>query len=282
MRMTVLIENAGREDRADLTAEFGLSLLFELDGARLLFDTGTSGAFADNAARMGVDLATVDLAVLSHHHFDHGGGLARFFEVNDHAPVYLRRADRAEREFRAFGILRRQIGLDPEIFDRFPDRLVELSETSEIRPGVTLLTEIAEDHPRPRGNRHLKVRRGGRLEPDPFDHELTMVLHDGDGMVVVTGCSHNGILNMVDAARRRFPELPLRAVIGGFHLIGVPLFNSMAASRRQVEEMGRAIAARCAGPIFTGHCTGQKAFAVLEGVLGEQLRAFPTGTVVEI
>lgn len=281
MRMTVLIENDESPTRDDLIAEFGLSLLFELDDTLVLFDTGSTGAFVDNAARLGVDLASVDLAVLSHHHFDHGGGLARFFELNNHAPVYLRRAERADRVFRFLG-KRRSVGIDLELFDRFPHRFVEITETTEITPGVTLLTDVGTDHPRPRGNRRLFVRKATGDRPDDFDHELIMVLNDNDGMVVVTGCSHSGILNMVDAAADRFPDSKIRSVIGGFHLIGLPFYNSMAASRREVEELGRSIHQRCAGPVFTGHCTGDKSYRVLKGVLGDQLRPFPTGTQTEI
>ena len=73
----------------NLAAEHGLSLLIETGEHRILFDAGQTGAFADNAARLGLDLSTVDLAVLSHGHYDHGGGLARFLEINCHAPVYV-------------------------------------------------------------------------------------------------------------------------------------------------------------------------------------------------
>ena len=87
MRVTTLIENDEPESRGDLTAEFGLSLLIETETATVLFDTGATGAFADNAAALGIDLGAVDLAVLSHHHFDHGGGLPRFFDAHPKAPA---------------------------------------------------------------------------------------------------------------------------------------------------------------------------------------------------
>lgn len=282
MRVTTLIENSLLEGREDLTAEFGLSLHIQRGDLQILFDTGASGAFADNAARLGIDLDQVDLAVLSHHHFDHGGGLQRFLAVNDRARVHLRASGWAPRFFRALVVVKRPIGLDASLFDRYAHRFELITESLEIAPGVVLLTDIGERHPRPQGNRHLFVERNGALEPDPFEHELVLAVREDDGLVVFTGCSHHGVLNMIEAARSRFPDTPVKAVFGGFHLIGVPFFDTMAASRDEVEAIGRKILDLTAGPVFTGHCTGRKAYGVLAGVMGDSLRPFATGTSVEV
>jgi len=87
MKIHVLMENSASSD--DFAAEHGLSLLVETAGRHILFDTGASAAFADNAEKMGVDLSRVELAVLSHGHYDHGGGLTRFLEVNTQASVWV-------------------------------------------------------------------------------------------------------------------------------------------------------------------------------------------------
>jgi 7,8-dihydropterin-6-yl-methyl-4-(beta-D-ribofuranosyl)aminobenzene 5'-phosphate synthase len=282
MRVTTLIENDRVEGREDLTAELGLSLHIQRGDLQILFDTGASGAFADNAERLGIDLAAVDLAVLSHHHFDHGGGLQRFLSINERARVHLRASGWAPRYFRALVVVKRPIGLDASLFDRYAHRFELITESMEIAPGVFLLTDIGERHPRPQGNRHLFVERNGGLEPDPFEHELVLVVQEDDGLVVFTGCSHHGILNMIEAARSRCPELPVKAVFGGFHLIGVPFFDTMAASREEVESIGRKILDLTAGPVFTGHCTGRKAYGVLAGVMGSSLRPFHTGASIDV
>jgi 7,8-dihydropterin-6-yl-methyl-4-(beta-D-ribofuranosyl)aminobenzene 5'-phosphate synthase len=282
MKVTALIENDRVTGREDLKAEFGLSLHVERGDLRVLFDTGASGAFADNAARLGIDLDKVDLAVLSHHHFDHGGGLQRFLEINRQARVHLRASGWAPRFFRALVVVKRPIGLDPALFDRQAHRFEFVTESREIAPGIFLITDIGESYGRPEGNRHLYVERGGALEPDPFEHELVLVVRDDDGIVVFTGCSHHGILNMIESARRHFPGVPVKAVFGGFHLIGVPFFDTMSASREEVESIGRTILELTAGPVFTGHCTGRKAYGVLAGVMGGSLRPFNTGSTVEV
>ena len=87
MKIIALMENTAAVP--DVLSEHGLSLYLEGKGHRILFDTGQSENFAVNAKRLGVDLAAVDLAILSHGHYDHGGGLKRFLELNQKAPVYL-------------------------------------------------------------------------------------------------------------------------------------------------------------------------------------------------
>lgn len=282
MIVTTLVENDRLEGREDLTAEFGLSLHVRVGEHRILFDTGTSGVFADNAEALGIDIAAVDLAVISHHHFDHGGGLERFLEINRTAKVYLRRGDPAKRYFKAFGFIKRPIGIDLALLDRHSDRFEFVDGSTEIIPGVALITEIGSAHARPKGNRHLFVEQAGSLVLDPFDHELVMVAREEDGMVVFTGCSHSGVENMIEAAVNLLPGVPIKAVIGGFHLIGLPFLNTMAASRSEVEGVGRTILSYSPGEVYSAHCTGAKAYRVLEGVMGNALKPFHTGTTLEL
>jgi len=281
MRITCLVENSCPDEGAGLRPEFGLSLHVEVGGARVLFDTGSSGLFQANAERLGVDVAAVDALVVSHQHFDHGGGLATFLEANQRAPVFLRSAPLADRWFRAFGFIRRPIGIASELLERHAERVEWVAGTREILPGVFLLCDIGSAHARPRGNRRLWVERNGRVERDPFDHELMMVVCEAGGVVVLSGCSHHGVLNMLDAAMAAFPGVPVKGLVGGFHLIGLPFYDSMAASRREVEAIGRRILEQVAAPVFTGHCTGAKGYRVLEGVMGDALRPLATGTVIE-
>lgn len=282
MRVDVLVENSLLEGGRDLHAEFGLSLHIEHEGRKTLFDTGTSGVFADNAEAMGITIADVDVAVLSHHHFDHGGGLQRFFELNQRATVYLRESAGKNQTFRALGLIRRPIGLDPDVIRENRDRLRFVKEKTEIAPGVFVLTRIANDHPRPRGNKYLFIERDGALVPDTMDHELMMVISEEDGMAVFTGCSHSGVLNMISTAVSEFPGVKIKAVLGGFHLVGLPFLKTMAGSRSEVEEIGRQILAQVKGTVYTGHCTGEKAYGILSGVMGETLQKMPTGATIEV
>ena len=90
------------------------------------------------------------------------------------------------------------------------------------------------------------------------------------------------LLNLIDAARAQFPRVPIKAVFGGFHLIGLPFYNSMAASPREVRDIAWQVMDKVDGTVYSGHCTGAKAFAVLADVMGDSLRSFATGATAEV
>jgi 7,8-dihydropterin-6-yl-methyl-4-(beta-D-ribofuranosyl)aminobenzene 5'-phosphate synthase len=283
MKVTALVENTRLDSRQDLRAEWGLSLHIQHDGAQILFDTGATEAYGHNAERLGVDLREVDMVVISHHHYDHGGGLAYFLKKNSKAKVYLRRNEAGDPYYRAFfGIINRYVGLDKGLLRKHADRFEFVDEFTEIWPDLFFLTEIGNQHPLPKGNRHLFVEEGGTRRLDPFEHELVMVVREKAGLVVLTGCSHRGILNMVDAVSSQFQGIPIKAVFGGFHLIGLPKLNTMAGSNREVEGIGEEMLKYPIEKVYTGHCTGPKAYRVLKGVMGDKLEYLPTGGGVEV
>jgi 7,8-dihydropterin-6-yl-methyl-4-(beta-D-ribofuranosyl)aminobenzene 5'-phosphate synthase len=90
------------------------------------------------------------------------------------------------------------------------------------------------------------------------------------------------MLNMIDSVAKHFEGVPIMAVIGGFHLIGLPMFDTMAGSRSGIERLGRGVMTYPVERIYTGHCTGRKAYRVLKNVLGEKLEHLHTGTVIDI
>lgn len=126
---------------------------------KILLDAGAKDALVRNAERLGVDLSQVDLVVLSHHHFDHGGGLPTFFAVNDHAKVYLRRPPDGKCHFRALLVVNRFVGLEDGLLDRYQDRFVYVDHFTEILPGASIFTDIVRQHELRRGNRYLYFKQ---------------------------------------------------------------------------------------------------------------------------
>ena len=282
MRITTLIDNRPSPDDPQLVAEWGLSLCVEMNGRRILVDMGASDAFARNAARLSIDIAAIDVAVLSHHHYDHGGGLRRFLELNDHAPVYLGVAPDGDPTVKLFGFLRKYIGLDQALLARHAQRFHFVRERTEVLPGVFVLPHIGGGHARPSGNRFLYLKQDSHLVPDDFRHEVVVAIEERDALVVLTACSHNGLLNMVEAASAEFPGRPIRAVVGGFHLAKLPPFRGMSDSESAVADIGRAVLDLGVGTTYTGHCTGNAAFEVLRGTMGDRVREIHTGSRIEL
>ena len=282
MRITTLIENKASTSDSGLISEWGLSLHIAYNGHSILFDSGASGSFADNAKRLSVNVDTVEVMVLSHHHFDHGDGLRRFIELNSTAHVYLAKAPDGDCYIKILRFFKKYIGLDKAIISEYPDRFVTVNKTIEILPDVFVFPHILSSHPKPIGNKQIYLKNGGKLIPDNFAHEIVMAIKDNGKLVIFTGCSHNGILNMVDTVAKEFEGVPIKAVIGGFHLVASPPFNFMAGSKHEVEDLGKSVLNYPIGMTYTGHCTGTKAFEVLKSVMGNQIKNIQTGSCFEI
>ncbi len=280
MKITTLIENTCPAGHKDLTPEHGLSLLIEFDNSRLLFDTGVTDAFASNAATLGLDVRDIQDVIISHHHYDHGGGLEHILESNPEAKIYLKDPPKGELHLRAAWLFRKYIDLDKNLFRAYSDRLVYVQDFREVLPDVYILPQITQNHPQPRGNHYLYEKIGARWQRDDFLHELILVVCEQDGLVIFSGCSHNGILNMIETVIDQFEQVPIKAVIGGFHLIGFPRLNTMGGSQGEVEDLGRTLLSYDVQQYYTGHCTGQKAYQVLKNIMGEKLEPLHTGKVL--
>lgn len=278
MRVTVLMENCTPSSR--LAARHGLSLWLELaDGRRVLFDMGPDDAFLANTRALGVDVTTADLAVLSHGHYDHGGGLRAFLDACAKAgrdvPVYVRE-HAFDEHISGTPERHHAIGLDPAL--AADAHVVAVGEKYAAGEGLTLFSTARRDHPAARSNRRLMELVDGEPAPDRFLHEQSLLVVEDDRRYLVSGCSHGGILNIMDAAEE-LAGGPLDAVVAGFHL--------MDPSGGTVEdpELTRALAAELAARptrYLTFHCTGTDAFALLRDTLGERAGYLHVGSRAEL
>lgn len=263
MIIKVLMENTAAD--AALAAEHGLSLYIETGARKILFDAGQSGAFADNAARMGVNLSAVDTCILSHGHYDHSGGLLRFLELNDHAPIYMNLLAPQPH----YNGTVKYIGIDPMLAKS--DRVVLTGDALDLGDGLTLSTCNALASGCPASARGMTVRQGESYVQDSFAHEQYLTIEEHGRRVVISGCSHKGILDIV---RWLEPDV----LVGGFHFMKLDPADGDAAF---LESAAQQLLARdCT--YYTGHCTGEAAFAFLKARMGERLHAIPAGTVITL
>jgi 7,8-dihydropterin-6-yl-methyl-4-(beta-D-ribofuranosyl)aminobenzene 5'-phosphate synthase len=279
VKLISLIENTSDHG---LAGEHGLSVWMELGGRVYLLDTGASGAYADNARELGLDLSKVRGAFLSHGHYDHAGGVARFLEENDTAKVYLR-SSACQGHFvrREDGTLE-DIGVHQGLLEGNPQRFVLVDSDVEVEPGVWLLADQVENtRQRAEETGMLCGQNDGTLVPDSFDHEQSVVLEGGDGLVILNSCCHAGVVEIVKSVQRRFPDRKIQAVVGGFHLMASGGTDTLGVSPEQVVELGQALFDLGVRKLVTGHCTGTPALALLQQAFGERVIHFTTGTVLE-
>lgn len=171
MKITVLSENTSVSPAA---SEHGLSLLIETKGYKLLFDTGASPLFAENAEKLNVDLSDAAFAVISHGHYDHGGGLGKFLDINSSAPVYIR-----ENAFGDFFSARPNgeiayIGLEKSFL--LNPRFILTGECCIINGECRLFSNVSQVWPGPSGNKTLLRKTGDGFQPDDFSHEQSLII----------------------------------------------------------------------------------------------------------
>lgn len=278
MKVTVLMENTAREG-CGLVPEHGLSLYIEYRGKKLLLDAGSSGKFAGNAQMLGVDLSAVDIAVLSHGHYDHADGLRRFFQLNSRAPVYVR-PGAAGPYFARDPEGYRYIGIHRDV--QQAGRLVEVQGLFPLMEGGWLVPETVRDPAFAGQAADLLFKRGEEdFIPDDYRHEQSLVLEGERGLVVFNSCSHGGIVNIVRGVLEQLPGRKVYGVVGGFHMFGKGE-SGMNCAPEYVFRVAGALKDLGVEEIFTGHCTGEPALNLLKERFGPGCRALSSGQRLDL
>jgi len=266
--ITILVDN---QAGPGLTTEHGFSLWIEADGRHILFDTGQGPALPMNARTLGVDLRQTDMVVLSHGHYDHTGGIPHVLHVAPKAHVYCHPGVVQPRYSLRNGSPKpaHMPSESMAALDRLPEK--NLHWTSE---AVRLSENISLTGPIPRQTTFEDTGGAFFLDPearhaDPIEDDLALWIKTDQGLVVCVGCCHAGIINTLNHVRRLSGVAPIRAVIGGLHLLN-------ADDRR----LNHTIAAMQTMPIETVipcHCTGDRAMDQLDAVMGAKTRRSSSG-----
>jgi 7,8-dihydropterin-6-yl-methyl-4-(beta-D-ribofuranosyl)aminobenzene 5'-phosphate synthase len=248
LNIIVLVENSVH--RGGLRAEHGLSWLLGVGSHRVLFDTGQTDLFLENASALGCPLDGLDAIVLSHGHYDHTGGLASACQESPGARVFLH-PDALQPKFTASaGGSSRFVGM-PDASRRAlakeTGRIILESGCRELVPGLFVTGAI----PRETGFEDV----GGRFfldpnlhEPDPLADDQAVFVPTREGTVVVLGCAHAGIINTLRHIQRLTGDTRIRAVLGGTHLVN--------ASEARLDATIRALATMDIPLLVPAHCTG--------------------------
>jgi len=253
--VTVLVENTvyGRE----LKAEHGLAFHLKAGAASLLFDTGQSDLVTSNARVLGVDLAAVRAVALSHGHYDHTGGLPAVRRLAPDTLLYAHPAALRPRFVRDPDHTTRPVGIPPASLAAAQLQRHSTRQNSgpiEVLPGIFLTGEIPRETDFEDVGGPFVLDEAG-TQPDPIADDQALFFDTQEGVVVLVGCAHAGVVNTLRYIRRLTHDRPIHALLGGLHLLAADpnrLDRTMAAFRDlQVQRLGPA------------HCTGAAATARL-------------------
>ncbi len=234
MKITSLLENT--TSRTDMKTEHGLSLYIENENNTILFDMGQTALFTENARTLGIDLRNVDIAVLSHGHYDHGGGLAEFLKINGRAPVFIHR----DAYLPHYNGTKKYIGLDVALSNH--PRVIFTDDLYEITPSVFLFSCNGKERKYPPVNSGLTEKTGDQYIADDFRHEQYLLIEENGKRILFSGCSHKGILDIVSWFT---PDI----LIGGFHFSKVPPGEELCQTAKSLDAYPT--------EFYTCHCTGE-------------------------
>ena len=268
MKIVTLVENTcGHQD---CIAEHGLSIYIETEKHKLLLDTGQTDAIVKNAEVLGIDLSAVDTVILSHGHYDHSGGILPLSQINHNAQIIMQKKA-AEPHFNG----ERYIGIDKAILS-LPNVLL-IDGDMRIDDELFLFSGITGRRCYPQGNRKLSRMENGVQVPDDFAHEQCLVINQSGRRWLLSGCSHSGILNILDRYREIFGNAP-DCVITGFHMMkkdGEHTEEEKAVIIQTAQELSKINTV-----FYSGHCTGIPAFELMKNIKGDKLIALHSGELI--
>jgi 7,8-dihydropterin-6-yl-methyl-4-(beta-D-ribofuranosyl)aminobenzene 5'-phosphate synthase len=269
IKITTLSENTAT---TACLAEWGLSMLVEVDGMKILFDTGSGIAAVHNAHTLGVDLTAVDKIVLSHGHFDHTGGILEVLrltgrtEIIAHPDVWARKYGAMEsgpQRYVGIPFLREALEVMGASF-HLSTEPVKLSSKIMTTGEIPMVNdyEIVE--------KYLFVKEGEELKQDKLNDDLAMIIDTEFGLVVILGCSHHGIVNTLRHVMKITGKELIYAAIGGTHLVH--------ASKERLEKTAAALNEMGVQYLGVSHCTGFASSAFLAREFGERFFLNNAGT----
>ncbi len=274
LKLAVLSENTVGTS-GGLIGEWGLSIYIEAGGMKILFDTGESGALLSNADALGIDLQSVQALVLSHGHYDHTGGMRSFLRRRGKLPVYAHPDLFAchhvtPEKPRYIGVPYRK-----ELLENLGAEFVFVKEHFEIARGVLISGEV----PRKRVFKNEKeslfsMENGKRVIPDPFHDDMSLYCVTPEGLFIVLGCAHAGLINIVEHARQVTGESRVYGIIGGAHLGPAPV-EQQEATISYLRELDLQF-------LGANHCTGQAVIARLANIFGPRFKFCPAGSIFTI
>lgn len=271
MKIINLMEDTAGNNKC--TPEHGLSFYIETAKHKILMDTGASETTLKNAEILGIDLTKVDTVILSHGHYDHTGGLLPFVSINSNARIYMNKLAAGDFYNLKEGY-EKYIGIDKEILKlpnlQLVDGDFQIDDELFIFSGITGRKYFANS------NLTLKEKKAGSFIQDDFLHEQCLVISNKDKKILLSGCAHNGIINILNRYYEIYNSYP-DMVISGFHMM-----QKEAYSQNDIDNICN-IAYELKNmntKFFTGHCTGVLAYDIMKEIMKDNLYYIHCGEII--
>lgn len=267
LEISILSENT--VEKRSLTAEHGLSFYFKYNNKEYLFDTGQGEVLFSNAEKMGIDLKNIDTVFLSHGHDDHTGGLKKLLALNPelrviaHSDIFLPKYKKVDGELEF-------IGTEVEKAEINNFKAAEFTIAAErgiYNTGVIPAAKESYINPR------YFIKKDGKEIIDPFDDDNSLYIESESGVVILLGCSHKGVRNIIDEIKVQLGDKKITAILGGMHL--------KRASREEIEELINYFAKLDFDLLAPMHCTGRLAGAMFKEAFGERVKLASVGDKFE-
>lgn len=280
LKITTLIENLQDKEKR-LCFEHGFSVLIETEDTKILFDTGQTGAFVKNAKDLEINLEDIDTIILSHGHYDHTGGIPALQNVlHKKVPVYIGKEFFAPKyklledgsyKYNGNPFVRELlIGISPES-ESFEVRYIEENVT-KLSKQLFLFKNFSRENEFETVNPKFFVKTGQKYEQDLFPDEIALGIITEKGLVLVVGCAHVGIVNMLEHVKRIL-DIPVFAVLGGTHLV--------EAGEERLVKTAEALRRHGVKLVAVSHCTGEKGMELLKKEFSEGFVLNNTGNIIE-
>ncbi len=273
MKLKILIDNNQSKSNPKLLSEHGLSIYLRDGSLRYLFDVGASGRWSINARELGINVEDIDALVLSHGHADHTGGLSSFLLQNSKAKVFA--SEKVAKYIYSSHRHESPVDISPHksVLDEYSSRFVYLKEDYQLSQNIRLVFSRKESYPLPEGDKFLFVDEGDGEMPYLADDEISLAITVNKSLVIISSCSHRGILNIIESCIQSTGISNIAAFIGGLHLVDIE--EGQQDDVRTIAEIMKHHYPDMV--LYTGHCTGKTAYRELKRVLGDSVHKMYSG-----